>query len=427
MATAMTVAPATTVWNLLAERDFRRLLASQFVGQAGDGIAQALLATELVLDPLAEGTPGRILALFVLTLLPYSVVSPFMGVLVDRWDRRRLLIATNLGRAALLMTLPLWASAFPDDVGPMVAVLGLLGLGRLFHTTKGAVLPLVLHEHDLVRGNTISSVGGTLAVLAGAAFGLWLSELFAARRGLTATGAVYLIAALYASLIRADVSHRDRIAAQFWKAVRSVTIALGDGARAIWSRRPAWVALTSVFAMRTVTILVAIGVILTIKTEFTGQKSAGGVALGAAGAGAFLASLAAPKLGDRLTNTQMIVLGFAIAGLGTVALGGSATLPAVVALMVCLGGGGFLSKVAADSQIQQSLPDVYRGRAFAFYDILYNMASVVAASIVVAFESVDVRALLVASGVTTIAVGIAVHLSMRSQVRVLDDRGTSSR
>ena len=416
MATAMPATTATTVWNLLGQRDFRRLLASQFIGQAADGIAQALLASELVLDPLAEGTPERILALFVLTLLPYSLVSPFMGVFVDRWDRRRVLIGTNLGRAALLLTLPLWASALPDDVGPMIAVLGLRGLGRLFHTTKGAVLPIVLHEHDLVRGNTVSSVGGTLAVLAGAAFGLWLSGLVATSGGLAATGAVYLIAAAYAGVIRADLSHPERVQAQLLAALRMVAVALGDGARAVWSRRPAWVALSSVFAMRTVTILVAIGVILVIKAEFTGEKSASGVALGAAGAGAFLASLAAPKLGDRLTNMQLIVVGFFVAGLGTVGLGGIASLPAIVALMVLLGGGGFLSKVAADSEIQQSLPDLYRGRAFAFYDILYNMASVVAASITVAFEFVDVRALLLAAGLTTIGVGIAVHVSMRSQI-----------
>ena len=55
---------------LLAERDFRVLLGAQGLAQAADGLAQAALTVRLVLEPLQSGTPGRILALFALTLLP---------------------------------------------------------------------------------------------------------------------------------------------------------------------------------------------------------------------------------------------------------------------------------------------------------------------------------------------------------------------
>lgn len=418
MARTMNAGRTTTVWELLAERDYRRLLGSQYTGQAADGVAQGLLATELVLDPLTQGTPGRILSLFALTLLPYSLLSPFMGVFVDRWDRRRLLIGTNLARALLLVTTPFWVQAFAGDLGLMIAVLGLLGLGRLFHTTKAAVLPVVLHEHHLVRGNTLSSVGGTLSVLAGGAFGLWLAGPFELGVALVAVGVIYVIAAGLARLIRADLAHprleSDSLSAALIRVVRE----LADGLREVGRHKLAAVALGSVFAMRTITILVAIGVILTIKSEFTGERASGGLALGAAGAGALLASLAAPKLGDRFTKAQLIVAGFVIAGAGIIALGGITALPAVLALMTFLGFGGFISKVAADSQIQEALRDTYRGRAFAFYDILYNMASVVAGSVVVAFESADLRSLLLASGAVTIVVGFAAGTSMRSSTPV---------
>jgi MFS family permease len=408
----------TTVWELLAERDYRRLLGSQFTGQAADGVAQAVLATQLVLDPLARGTPAKILSLFALTLLPYSVLSPFLGVFVDRWDRRRLLIGTNVSRAALLMTLPVWASALPGDVPLMIGILGLLGLGRLFNTTKGAVLPVVLHEHHLVRGNTLSSVGGALSVLAGAAFGLWLGGEVEARTAVAATGAIYLVATVLARRIETDLSHSRAESVRLWGAIVRVAIELADGVHEVVVRRPAAAALASVFAMRTITVFVAIGVILTIKTEFSGARSAGGFALGAAGAGAFLAALVAPKLGDRYTKPRLIVAGFVIAGAGIVALGGISTLPAVLGLMAMLGLGGFISKVAADAQIQETLPDVYRGRAFALYDILYNLASVVAGAAYVAFDSSDVRPLLIASGVAAIAAGMSLGASMRTKAGV---------
>ncbi len=79
--------------ELLGERDFRLLLGAQGIAQMADGFAQAVFAEEIVLDP--QGTPTRTLALFALTLLPYSLLGPFTGVLVDRWRRRSILVWTN--------------------------------------------------------------------------------------------------------------------------------------------------------------------------------------------------------------------------------------------------------------------------------------------------------------------------------------------
>ena len=130
---------------ILGDADARRLLLAQFLGQAADGFAQAVFAFVIVLEPLAEGTPKKILQLFALTLVPYSLISPFLGVLVDRWSRRAVMIWTNVARAALLLTLPGWARLFPGDFGLYASLLALLALGRLFLTAKGAALPLVLH------------------------------------------------------------------------------------------------------------------------------------------------------------------------------------------------------------------------------------------------------------------------------------------
>ncbi|MCA1837491.1 MAG: MFS transporter, partial [Actinobacteria bacterium] len=122
---------------LLTVRDFRLLIGAQFLGQAADGMAQAVFAYILVLEPLNTGAPSEIFKLFALTLLPYSAISPFLGVLVDRWSRRSLIVWTNLIRGALLLTIPLWRHAFPGHLALYIAVLTLLGFGRLFLTTKG--------------------------------------------------------------------------------------------------------------------------------------------------------------------------------------------------------------------------------------------------------------------------------------------------
>jgi MFS family permease len=103
-----------TIRRLLAERDFRVLTSAQFAAQAADGFAQAAIAEELVLDP--SGTPSRILALFAFTLLPYSLIAPFLGVFVDRWARRGLLKWTNVLRGVVLLSIPLWGGWVGGDV-----------------------------------------------------------------------------------------------------------------------------------------------------------------------------------------------------------------------------------------------------------------------------------------------------------------------
>jgi MFS family permease len=141
-----------------------------------------------------------------------------------------------------------------------------------------------------------------------------------------------------------------------------------------------------------------------IKSEFPGSDdrlgrlglSAG--ALAAAGVGAFVGALTAPFLGRRYTKPQLILAGFVISGAGIIGLGGISTIPAVLGLTFSGGYGGFITKIAVDAQLQEVLPDRDRGRAFALYDILYNLASVAAGIVMYAFQDVDLRPLLLASG-----------------------------
>ena len=73
-------------------------------------------------------------------------------------------------------------------------------------------------------------------------------------------------------------------------------------------------------------------------------------------------------------------------------------LTTTVGLTLFGGFGAFVAKVAVDAQVQEALPDEYRGRAFALYDILYNLASVVAALFLVAFFESSLGVLLASGG-----------------------------
>jgi hypothetical protein len=381
---------------------------AQFLGQAADGFAQAVFAFILVLEPLSRGTPGRILALFLLTLLPYSVISPFLGVFVDRWSRRALLTWTNVIRAGVLVTLPLWGRLLPGDLPLYVSVLLLLGLGRLFLTTKGALLPVVLGERALLKGNSLSGGGGMIAALAGGVMGVLFLKVVTPHESLVLAGFVYAGAALMAARLSGSFSHQDAHHRTVREALATVVSGLGSGLRAISRRPAARLPLIGIFVLRTIAMVAAIAAILIIKREFPGggdrfgRLNSGALALGSAGVGAFAAALLAPFTGRRLRQPGMIVAGFVVSGAGIIALGGIVSIAAVLGLTFIVGFGAFLTKVAVDAQVQEALPDEFRGRAFALYDILYNLASVVAGLLMVGLQNEPFRGVLVAFGVITI-------------------------
>ena len=402
-----TTPPHHIVRELLRDRDLKLLLGSQFLAQAADGLAQAVFADVLVLEPLNAGTPARILMLFAVTLLPYSVISPFLGVLVDRWPRRSLLMWTNHLRGVMLLTLFAWSRLLPGNSALFGATLLLLGFGRLFLTTKGAVLPVLLHEHHLLRGNSLSSGGGMVAALLGAVAGIASVLVMPPEAAFALAGATYIAAAMTARAISIPLAHDIGGHEPIRRAILTVAGQLVEGLRAIWTTVHARLPLISIFLLRTLAMFVVIAAILIIKDAFgaeaerVGRLSSSALALGAAGVGAFTGALTAPLVGTRLRRGGLILFGFAISSAGIVALGGILDIYAVMALTFLGGYGGFVSKVAVDAAVQESLPDEYRGRAFALYDILYNLASVAAGVVMVAFYPDDpsgLRPLMIVAG-----------------------------
>src|SRR5919106_3447803 len=104
-----------------SSRDFTLLMGAQFCAQAGDGIAQAALAKLIVFgsqkgfDIEGARSPDELLRIVLYVFVPYTIVSPFLGVVIDRWDRRRLLMVANAFRAGVVAVIALAGVAdLPD-------------------------------------------------------------------------------------------------------------------------------------------------------------------------------------------------------------------------------------------------------------------------------------------------------------------------
>ncbi len=152
---------------ILRQRNFGLLWTGQVISMAGDWVLYASLAFYVY------ALTGSVLlsgSMMIVSTLPRIVLGSVAGVFVDRWDRRRTMIAADLGRAAVL--LPLLAVHSAGDMWIVYLVaLGDAALAQFFGPAKNALVPRIVTTEELVRANSANSVGEQIGRLAGPAVG----------------------------------------------------------------------------------------------------------------------------------------------------------------------------------------------------------------------------------------------------------------
>jgi MFS family permease len=197
-----------TGWVLLRRRDFGLLWAGGLVSETGDWfllVGLPIWVLQITGSSLVTAT------VFLVGLLPGLVVGPLAGVLVDRWDRRRTLIAVSLAEAACL--LPLLAVDGRDDLWIVYAVMAVeASLAQLNDPARNALVPSLVAADDLVGANALIGLNSNLARLAGSPLGGILVEL-SGLPGLVIGDAIsFLLGAALIALVgpgRRGVPHPD--------------------------------------------------------------------------------------------------------------------------------------------------------------------------------------------------------------------------
>ena len=193
---------------VLRHRDFRRLFATRLTSQAADGAFQVALASLFFFSPERQTSAGSVAAAFATLLLPYSLVGPFAGVLLDRWRRRKILVVANLLRTVMVLGVAGLSAADVTGVPLYAAVLACLSVNRFFLAGLSAALPHVVSRDELVMANSVSTTTGTIVALTGGGIGFGLKKLFG--EGNTADAVVIVVAALVYALAAGIAARMDR-------------------------------------------------------------------------------------------------------------------------------------------------------------------------------------------------------------------------
>jgi MFS family permease len=386
------------VWD---EHDFRRLFATRLISQTGDGLFTAGLGGYVFFNSTNFTDPASGAVAFAVLYLPYSMIGPFAGVFIDRWSRRQILVRAALLRSVFVAITAAFVASGEHGVPLYVAVLLVLGVNRFFLSSLSAALPHVVAEDKLVMANSVSpTAGGIMAIIGGLA-GL---EVHVALHGgqdeyaatLLAAGCCYVLAGLVSATMAKDLlgPNREaiaRIRGRVLAELGSVAVGLAVGARYIFLRRGPTAALAATGGNRLLYGILFLMSLLLYRNYFYAGESANkalthfAVLTFFSGVGYGAAAFVTPAATRRLTKPAWITLLLATAAVLT---GGLGTLFSQVAFIVIgfwLGLAGQGVAICATTILQEQVDDSYRGRAFSFYDMMFNALLVIGAVLSVPF------------------------------------------
>ncbi|KQX09611.1 MFS transporter [Streptomyces sp. Root431] len=403
---------------LLRLTNFRRLLAVRLLSQCADGVYQVALATYVVFSPEKQTSPTAIASAMAVLLLPYSLVGPFAGVFLDRWQRRQVFLYGNLLRALLACgTAVLVVASVPDWLF-YASALSVTAVNRFVLAGLSAALPRVVDEERLVVANSLSPTAGTLAATVGGglAFGVRLIADNSDAVVVAFGAALYLLAALASLRIPQGLLGPDSTVTpqRLTSALASTARGLAEGLRHLAERRPAARALTAVALMRFCYGALLVTVLMLSRYAWSTTESEGlgllGIAVAASGAGFFAAAVLSPWAVGRLGPFGWMTLCAGLAAVLVPTLGlFFDPAPFLVAAFVL----GLITqgaKIATDTVVQTTVDDAYRGRVFSLYDVLFNVAFVGAAGVAALVLPPDGRSPLLVVLVAVVYAAIALAL-----------------
>ena len=339
--------------------DFTRLYSAQLISFGGDWFTSVALLS-LVLETTGSATlAGLVLAA---QTLPFAIVSPFAGVVVDRIDRKTVMIAADVIRA--ILALGLLAARSEETIWiAFVLLIAISGVSAFFEPASSAAMPNVVGKADLARANVLmGSAWGTMLVV-GAALGGLVSSRFGNDVAFIADAASFAVSAMLLLRVRASFHEKppDRDT--------GITIAEDVRETIRFARREKHVlALLAVKAGFGISAGV-IGLIAVFAVQvFDGDDATIGMLMSARGVGA----LVGPFVFRRWARDrdERLFLGLSIAGLifgsGYVlfAVAPAAWMAAIGAGIAHMGGGSIWT--LSTYGLQRWTPDAIRGRVFSF-------------------------------------------------------------
>ncbi len=336
-----------------------------WLGQIISNLGDTLNYVALVVLVFRLSHSGLAVSALVLTeIVPTLLLSPIAGVVIDRFDRRRLLVVVDGVRALLVLLL-----ALTHALWAVYALAALLAVGStLFNPALQAVIPALLTEEERLAANAMAWSSGRLVQIIGASVAGGLIAWGGTTPAFLVNATSFAFSAVM--LIRLSVPRREG-------SPRSGGLgAWVDDAREglAYARRDPFVArLVPVQALTSLATGATSALLVVLATTHLHLAAQGfGWLLAAIGVGALLGPFLSNRLtGGRYLDVRLLFVPYLIRGVGDIALGLVVGLPWALAILFVYGLNTSTGAVASTSILQTVIPDQVRGRVFTLLDVTW--------------------------------------------------------
>ena len=375
------------------------LWLGQLVSNFGDTLHYIAL---VVLVYNLTGRGAAVAALVAAEIVPALLLAPLAGVVIDRFSRKGVLIASDLVRAALVATL-IW----PQGAWHAYAVAAGLAAGNaFFNPTVQAVIPAITSEDQRLAANSVAWSTGRLVQIVASAVAGGLIALIGTDAAFSLNAATFVVSALLIARLRIP-AHAGQLAAN---AKRGLGRYLNDArAGLIFARRDRLV--SRLLIVQTLASLGtgATGALLVVLAEGHLRLPPGGFGwlIGAIGAGALVGPLIPNALARDYRDARWLFVPYVVRGAGDVLLAVVTPLPVALLILFVYGLNTSTGMVVFTSTLQGAIPDAVRGRVFTLLDVTWNAARLLSLAVgAVLVDAVGVRAVFWLGGAMLAGAGL---------------------
>ncbi len=395
--------------------NYRRLWLAQSVSNFGDWFGLLALYAIIAKYSDSEFLLGLII---IVKMLSLAFFSPFAGYITDRFNRRKLMMACDVARAVAVLGILVVQSQEMLWIAFVLTSIQMM-LSAIFEPAKTSSIPNVTTEEELVDANVISTATWSIIFTSGMAIGGFATELLGTDWVLILDAATYILSAFF--IYRAVIPQQE-MSAKEKEDTRNPLIGIKEGAK--YLTRNHHILRPSIAKGVSSAFLGGLVYMLIIVSEDVLKM--GSIGLGLLYAARGIGTGIGPIIGRRLFPDEkdwVMVMGgaFFIAGCMYMVVGFTNTIWVMIIFVLFAHAASGANWVMSTVLLQKRTKDTFRGRIFSTEWLLFTLAnsvSVMIASLVLEFELIEIKSLIMIYGSMAVLAGIAWSLTITRREKV---------
>jgi len=372
--------------EILSNRNFLFLWIGQIISQFGDKLSQMALIG--FVHQKSPGSTIELAKLILFIIVPVFIIGPIAGAYVDRWNRKHIMVASDLLRGILVLLIPVLIMFTKSTLPIYLLVFIIFSITRFFLSGKMAIIPSIVPREHLLVANSLSDTTRIIAAIIGIGFaGLVVSRMGVIGSFYIDSATFFLSATLLSTialrstgprlkegLLQAEKAMKEAIKKSIFKEIKD---GLGY-----------FIKLRNIRFVASIWLLImsGAGAIICVTIVFI-QESFGSVTadLGLLGmflaVGLFIGAVIYGRFGQRLKKSKVIFSSLTLTGIGVVLFAvlvrNFHSFRATAALNLVIGMFASPIVVSSNTLVHEALPEDVRGRVFSSLEAIAHLGFLV--------------------------------------------------